>query len=273
MGTFGSPLWGGSGSGSSAGGAVGVALSSIVSRAYRIAGISKWVGTTLQADWFLEAIPELNAMIGGLNNSRLNIFTLRIDAFPISGGTKSFTIGPGAVFSMPRPQKIEQGVIILSASTPGAVRMPPMYQMNDEEWSNIALQDVPNGIPLAFYYDGSFDPVTGFGVVFLWTQTTASYQVEWYSWQSIPTFLAATDTVALPPGYEDMLVYSLAERLAALNPHLQKMDAMSYQIARKARAAIQHLNATEPKVVENDAAGVGRHGGGGHWDYRIGRMR
>lgn len=253
---------------------VGVALSTLIGRAYRIAGITKWVGTTPQADWGLEAMAECNAMIGGANTSRLNIFTTRIDAFPITSGKKSFTIGVGANFNMPRPQQIVTGVIILAAAGATApVRMPPMYKFNDEEWANISLQDVPNGIPLGFYYDGGFDPATGWGLVSLWTQTNKSYQVEWYTWQSLPKFATVADLVALPDGGEDWLVYNLAERLAALNPHQSKMDPRSYEIARETRAAWQHANATQPKCVVNDAAGVGTHGGGGRWDYRVGFSR
>lgn len=268
----GPPIFGGVGGGSGSG-TIGVPLSSILGRAYRIAGITKWVGTTPQADWFTEAIAECNAMLGTLNNCRLNIFTLAIDAFPIGGGKKAFTIGPGADFDMPYPTEIDKGVIVLSATTAGAVRMPPMHQMTDEEWANVGLQDVPNGVPLAFWFDHAYDPGTGWGTVNLWTQTTQAYLVEWWTWQSIPTFAAPTDLVALPGGYEDWLVYNLAERLAALNPHQAKMSADAYRIARTTRAAIQHINSPDPKHMISDSAGVGEASGTGRWDYRFGGFR
>ena len=280
-GTFGSFLWGGTGGSSTAN--VGVSLSSIIQRSYRIAGITKWVGTTPQDDWFTEAIAEMNAMIGGLNCNRMNIFTIGIYSFPISGGIKIFNIGPGAVpttvdgvdygaFDMPRPQQITSGVIILANSSP-PVRMPPMYQMNDAEWSYITLQDIPDGIPLAFYYDGSFDTETGWGKVYLWPQTSYAYAVEWYIWQAIPTFASKTDQVALPPGYEDMLVYCLAERLYNLNPLQSKMTPEAHRQARISLATLQSYNAPEPKPFANDAAGVGKARGSGHFDYRIGFTR
>ena len=282
MGTFNSFLWGGTGGGTPST-TVGVTLASIVQRAYRIAGITKWVGTTPQDDWFAEAIAEMNAMIGGLNCSRMNIFTITTRSFPISGGTKIFNIGPGAVpttvggvnygaFDMPRPQQITAGVIILANSSP-PVRMPPMYPMNDAEWSYITLQDIPNGIPLAFYYDGSFDRSTGWSKVYLWPQTSYAYAVEWYFWEAIPTFAAKTDQVALPPGYEDLLVYCLAERLYNLNPLQSKMTAEAHRQARMSLATIQSYNAPEPKPYWNDAADVGKSRGSGHFDYRIGTTR
>lgn len=281
----GSVFGGGGGAGGT--GTVGVPLSTIVGRAYRIAGITKWVGTTPQDDWFTEGIAEMNAMTGGFNLSRLYIFTIAINAFNISGGIKIFHVGSGATpqvvngvqygaFDMPRPQRISDGVIGLGpVGANDLVRMPPMYQMNDAEWARVSLQDIPNGVPLSFYYDGSYDPQTGFGLIYLWTQTTNSYSVEWYSWLSIPKFVSKDDQVALPDGYEDLLVYCLAERLAALNPHQQNMLPAAYDIARRARVALQNYNAPQPKPLVNDAAGVGRSSanGGAHWDYRIGAMR
>lgn len=269
---FGSSIWGGGAPVPS--GSVGVLLSSMIERSYRIAGITKWVGTSKAQDWIDEAIAELNAMVGGLNCNRLNIFTVRIDSFPITSGQKIFTIGNGADFDMPRPQKIEQGVIILgNPNTPGVVRMPPMYQMNDGEWSYISLQDIPNGVPLSFYYDGSYDTATGFSLIYLWTQTTNSYWVEWYTWQSLQKFQTKSDVFALPDGYEDAFVYLLAERLAGLNPHMAKMAPNSYVQARRGLKAIQKLNAPAPKLFVNDAGNVGQAGRGLHWDYRIGSTR
>ena len=271
---FGTGLWGGIAGGVPSN--VGVPLWTIIQRAYRIAGITKWVGTTPQDDWFTEAIAEMNAMIGTLNLSRLNIFTISINAFNIGSGQKVFTIGPGADFDMPRPQSIENGVIGLGpVGSNNLVRMPPMYQMNDQEWALISLQDIPNGVPLSFYYDGSFDPETGWALIYLWTQTTMSYSVEWYCWQAIPTFITKNDQVALPPNYPDLFVYSLAERLANLNPLQQHMTAESREQARKCRAALQSYNAPSPRPFVNDAATVGssRQEGIGHFDYRIGSTR
>lgn len=274
MGTFGGTgTFGGPGGGT---GTIGVPLLGMLKRAYRIAGITKIVGTTLDGAWFREAIDELNAWVGGLNCDRLNAFTNRIDSFPCGNSQKAFTIGPGGDFDMPRPQRIEQGVIVMgNPATSGVVRMPPMYQMNDEEWSNISLQDVPNGVPLAFYYDGNFDPTTGLGTVYLWTQTASSYYVEFYSWQAVPKFATKDDVFAMPDGNEDFFVHELARRLAALNPHQAKMSADALQIAREARKAIQKLNAPVPKCFVNDAGNVGNtgRGAGGHWDYRVGFSR
>lgn len=273
------PIPGGSGSipGSpGAGGesaAVGVALLSMLKRSYRIAGISKTVGSTLQDDWFSEGVEELNAMVGGMNCDRLNIFTIRIDTLPLIVDQKVYTVGSGADFDMPRPQKIINGVIYLGdPDVSGTVSMPPMYQMNDEEWALIPLQDVSNGIPLSFYYDRSYATDTGYARIYLWPQTTESYYVKWYTWQAVPTFSSKDDIFSLPDGYEDHFVYALARRLAALNPHQSRMTTEALKLALEAKAAFRKLNAPIPKLFVNDAANVGSSRSG-YFDYRIGINR
>jgi hypothetical protein len=268
MPTFGSSVFGGPSVGGSAG-AVGTLLSELVMPAYRIAGITKRARIGPSEDMYAEAIPELNRMIGGWNCARPNIFTIRIDNFALVSGQKVYTIGDGADFDMPRPQAIQQGVIILSSTdTGGAVRMPPMYQMDVNEWAAIALQNISNGIPLGFYYDSSYDTETGYGRIYLWPQTSLAYMVEWYTWRSIPTFETEGDQVALPPGYQDAIVYNLAARLAALNPEMAKMAPESYAIGRRALAAIQSKNGITPKMVSDYPSK-----GGAHYDYRIGLVR
>lgn len=265
MPTFSSSLFGSSGvSGSSAD--VGVPLSSLIMPAYRIAGITTRAMIVPSGDMYLEAVPELNRMIGGWNCSRPNIFTIRIDNFALVSGQKVYTIGDGADFDMPRPQKIQQGVIILSSTDTGdAVRMPPMYQMTVDEWAQISLQNISNGIPLQFYYDGSYDPDTGWGNVYLWPQTESAYLVEWYTWRSIPVFATQDDQVALPPGYYDAIVYNLAVRLASLNPLMSKIAPQAFITARQALAAIESKNAPTPLATPDFPSK-----GGLHWDYRCG---
>lgn len=268
---FGGGVFGGSGG--VGGASVGVPLSEIIMPAYRIAGITMKARIRPNADMFAEAVPELNRFIGGLNTSRLNIFTVAINEFQLTTA-KVFTIGPGADFDMARPQRILQGVVVIPGTGATPVRLPPMYQMDDEEWSWVSLQDVPNAVPLAFYYDGSYDTSTGYGSIYLWPQASAQYQVEWYTWQALPTFATQDDIVSLPPGAEDMLVYNLAKRLAALNPRESKMDPMSYAIARDTLAAWQSYNAPQPKVIVNDAASCSDpRGAGGHFDWRTGIIR
>jgi len=278
-GTFGGVLWGGGGSTNPV--TVGAPVSTLIMPAYRIAGISQRAMTVPSQDMFDEALPELNRMTGSWNCERPKIFTISISPlFPLDSGTKIFNVGSGAVptvvngvqygaFDMPRPQAIQNGVIAITTANP-IVRLDPMYQMNDQEWAMIALQDIPNAIPQAFYYDGSYDPTTGWGLIYLYPQTTGGYSVEWYTWQAVPTFSSKDDSVALPPGYEEAIVFNLAKRLAALNPNMQNMQPRSYEIAQQSLAAIEHKNLPQP-IMKSDFPGTGSRGAG-HFNWLSGEV-
>jgi len=268
MSTFGSGLWGGSGTGASAN--VGIPLSDLILPAYRIAGITLLPGVIPNIDKINEAIPALNRMVGSWNCSRPNIFTIRIDTLPCIAGKLNYTVGPGADFDMPRPQAIQNGVVVL----PDGIRVqPPMYQMDDSEWAQVALQTINNSIPLSFYYDGSYDTTTGYGLVYLWPQSGAGNSIDWYTWQAIPTFQASTDQVALPPGYEEAITYGLAVRLVDLNPHLCQLDGAQRQEvraqARRALAAINSLNSEPPKITSDYP---NKRPGSGHFNWYTGQV-
>lgn len=258
---------------------VGVAISTLIMPAYRIAGLTSRAMIEPNADMYAEAIPEYNRMTGQWNCDRPKIFTIAVNAFSLATN-KAFLVGPGAApaviggvsygaFDMPRPQSIENGVIGLGAAgSNGLVRMPPMQALDDQAWAQVSLQDVPGAVPLAYYYDGSYNTATGYSAIYLWPQALSGYSVEWYTWLALTTVSAKTDLVALPPGYESAIVFNLAARLAALNPHEAKMDPASYEMARTSLAAIEHKNAVTPNMTSDYPSS-----GGLHWDYRIGSMR
>lgn len=262
---------------------VGVAISTLILPAYRVAGITQRAMIEPSTDMYDEAIPEFNRMIGQWNCERPKIFTIAINAFNL-GAQKIYFVGSGATpgtvtiggqvwsagaFDMQRPQEIQNGIIGLGPAGANAlVRMPPMQQLDDQAWAKIALQDIPGAVPLAFYYDGSYDTTTGFGLIYLWPQSASGYSVEWYVWNLLDTVALKTDLVALPPGYESAIVYNLAVRLAALNPNEANISPDSKELARVSLAAIERKNAVTPNMTTDYPSR-----GGLHYDYRIGMMR
>lgn len=271
MGTFGGSLWGG-GAGQVAPVVPGVQLlAGILYPAFRIAGITDRPGRTPSTDQINDAIPMLNRMLGSWSIQPLDIFTTSIASYPLTGNKVSYTIGgpgAGADFNAVRPNKIKQAVIILNTSNP-PVRLPPMYIMTDEDWANVALQTVPNTIPLAIYPDGNYPLET----LYLWGQSASGLLLELYTWQAIPRFQNTGDVVSMPDGYELAITYNLARLLAEGFPSQSKMAASSYITARDSLAAIQSLNAVTPNRMVSDAPNPRGTSGGAHFDWRIGLNR
>lgn len=246
MSTYGNGLYGGGGGGTGAA-SVGVPFSEIGMAAYRIAGITKWARIGPSRDMWDECIPAYNRMVGSWNCDRPKIFTIRLDTLPLPQ-QKVCTVGPGADFDMPRPAAIQNGVVVLAD---GTRLQPPMAQGKAEEWAMLSMQDVPNTHPRVFYYDDSLDPSTGYGRIYLYPQAQGGLQVDWYTWQQLPTVTAETDQVAYPPEYEEAITHCLAERLAALNPLIANMPETSRRIGRKALATLEAKN-TRPPALKGD---------------------
>lgn len=245
---------------SSGSGDVGVLFSEIGMAAYRIAGITKWARVGPSPDMWAEAIPAYNRMVGLWNCERPKIFTIRLDTLPLPT-SKVCTIGSGGDFDMPRPQGIQNGVVVLA----DGARLRPMANLTDDDWARIAQQDVAGAIPYAFYYDGSFDPLTGLGRVYLYPQASSGMSVDWYTWSLLPTVTDNTDQIALPPGYEEAITFNLAVRLASLNPLIANMPEESRRLARKALAVIEAKNSVPPRMTSDYPS----RGGGIRSDWYI----
>lgn len=237
-GVFGGP--GGSGTPGS-----GVVLANLIQPAYRIAGIILAPGPFPGLDMYGEAIPEVNRIFGQWNIDGSMIYTSNIKAFPMVSGKKTYTIGGpglGADFDVPRPIYYKLANMIFPTDPPVRV---PMAILDDEQWGSISLQDI-DGAPAAVVYPDMAYPLT---TLYIAPQPNDGYQLELYTWQSVPFVQNSLDVVTLPDGYERMIVYTLAEALAALNPTLQKMSQEAHVIARGCRDSVRQNNSRSPKLI------------------------
>lgn len=245
-----------------------VAVKDLIMAGLRIAGITDRPQRTPSPDQFAECLPILNRMSGIWSTNRMNVYTIDISAYPLVAGRKTYTIGGpglGADFDAPRPLSIDRANIIVNTTSP--VVRTPVAILNDQQWREINVQDIPNGIPSKLYNDGAFPLST----IYLWTQALTTYQLELYTWRALPRFASINDQVFLPDGYETAIVYNLAVYFATQFPTQQRMLRESYQIARESLAAIQHLNAPDTMMrCDPSVLGGSRRGG---WSYLTGRSQ
>lgn len=263
MGSFGSNPFNTAQFGAQAGGTgTGVALSTLLYAAFRIAGITDRPGRTPSADQFADAIPTLNRMLGLWNIDQLLILGISINAYTLTAGKKTYQIGPGGADfpAAARPIEIDRANIIVNTTTP--VVREPVCLLTPRQWAAIAVQDIPGTIPWSLYNDGG----TPFATLYLYGQALTTYQLELFTWQPIPSFAALTDQVILPPGYEEAIVWNLAIRLAAMFPTQQKIIAKADIFARDALTAIESFNSL-PTTMRCDEAIVRAGGRGRGFDY------
>ena len=207
-----------------------------------------------------DAILALNGMLDQANTDPLKRYTTRIDAYPLDGAYR-YTLGPGGDFDATRPVRIVRANRILTSTSP--VVRTPIQVLDDEEWSQIRVQQVPSAnIPLKIYPDGSYPLIN----LYVWPGSSAEYQLELYTWQQLGQFNSQENVVDCPPGYFDWMSYGLAERLA-LEWGKQLRPEVAMQAA-KARAAIKAGNTRAPNLQTD----VPNMWSGGHsvFNYRTG---
>ncbi len=227
-------------------------LSDLLKPALRIAGITTLPGTTPSIDQFGELIPACNRMMGSFNLDGHKIFTTRIDVYPLVRGKKTYTIGPGGDFDGPRPLWIKDANFLFPGNP--TIRRH-IHIADDHEWSRIVLQDIPGSLPYILYYDFAFN--AGLGGIYLKGQPTDGYSLELFTWQQLPSgFVATTDVVILPDGYEELIVTNLALVAASLYPREAMLSPLAPQNAARALSAVRTMNSRSPKM-RSEAAHLG----------------
>lgn len=207
-----------------------------------------------------------NDMLDAWLLDELLVFARRADPYTLTPGIQSYTIGPTGDFVTARPTKIEEANIILNTTTP-VVRKPieVINPPNVSAWALIAVQSIPNAIPLILWYDGNWSQTAGNATIRIWPGPLAAYQLELFTWQQLQSFADLTTNYTFPPGYTEAMSWGLAEKLGPMYQYFAQvkqadMKTISAQ-ALKAKAAIQNYNA--PEVLNQcDVAYLGRRRGG-----------
>ena len=218
--------------------------------ALRKAGITLAPGRGPSDPQFQDAIDELNRLVGSLNCDRLFIYALdKVSlAVSISGAESSWTIGnsTSADFQQQRPQGISHASFNSGdgVSTPLLIATPQQWVEGTD--SSCGCDTNLSGM---LYSDNGY-PVT---TIYVKSYVTGPQTLELWVWHLVPRFTSVSNSVALPPGYEDALVLNLAVRLG---PHFQRAtDPMLRADARESLMRLESINAPRPIAVLPDIGG------------------
>jgi hypothetical protein len=181
------------------------------------------------------ALGLLNALIDAWNAQGLLVFSVRSDTYALTIGKQEYTIGPSATdFNTARPIHIERAnAIVTVASQPVRVRLA---LLNAAQWAEVASKNDQSVLPQRLYNDYAA-PISK---LYVHPVPSAACSLELFTWQQLAQIAQLTDTVALPPAFEQALAYNLAVQLGpAFNlPPRPEVAA----IAAESKAAIAELN-------------------------------
>jgi hypothetical protein len=194
-------------------------------------------GKDLSVAQSADALVALNGLLGRLNNERLACFAIRDESLTLNGST-SYTIGASGDLNTTRPVEIVSAYVVVSGTS------YPVRLLTAQQRADISLKTSTATFPTAVYYEPDMPlgtlypyPVASSGTLHLLTRTP------------LTAFAALTDTVTLPPGWDDLLSFHLT---LALGPEFQvSVRPEVVQLAREAKASIKQTN-SEPILATSD---------------------
>ena len=210
----------------------------LIKRAMRILG-ALGQGKTPSAEEAEHGLTALNTMLETMSTDRLLIYQVAEDTKVLTAGDPTYTIGSSGDLNTSRPDRLDDSCFISDDNTDY-----PLDLIDDRDYARISDKSV-SGLPCKIHYALDVPLAT----LRLWPVPDKAYTLHVKSWKLLQSFATLTTEIALPRGYEEMIVYNLAERLA---PEYQL--AITPDVARFAAAGrrrLETLNMPRNRLVSD----------------------
>lgn len=243
----------------------------IITMARKVAGV-QGVGQTPNAEDTIDGFRLLNMLLAQWQAKRWLIFHLNDVAVPITDSRQYYTIGEGQDINVPRPDRIEAaffrqvinglnqpnfsdfdgsfnddftGQVQPSTSGSRDVDYPLKVLSSREDYNRIALKGMGTW-PYVLFYDNAY-PI---GYIYLWPvpspQTYGSFQFHITLKANLASFDTVQSQIAVPPMYQEAMVYNLAMRLCDIystevSPSVAALAKSSLETIRGANTQIPQL--------------------------------
>lgn len=214
----------------------------------------------------------INQTLDGWSAAQGMVYTQTIARFTLVPNQRSFTIGPsGADFTAPRPVEIYNANIILTSADP-EVRIP-LAILDDDQFADLQVLDYGTNIPTYLYYNKAAMGST-LGTLTLVGYPTQDNDLELFTQTPFNNALSTGDSIILPEGYIDAVVWTTAERMYPLY-YKKGNNLLSFisEQARKARANVVSLNAKSPRQGSDAPSGWNNGNRGPYYSFLTGATR
>lgn len=212
----------------------------IIKRALRLIGALA-TGETPSAAEQADGLVSLNSMLDAWRNESLSVYALRDETLTLTGAA-SYTIGPIGNLNTVRPVKIESAYQRVNG-TDYKIRLASAIA-----WADLAAKSITDADVSDWLY---YEPSSPLGKLWLYPTPTTGV-LHLLTWTPFSTF-AATDQVALPPGYQDAITYHLAIRLAP--EYARPVTAEIAATAKAAKDGLQRMNFRPPLMASGFGSG------------------
>jgi hypothetical protein len=172
----------------------------LITRAYR-------KGRILGADQVLSAargaagLDELNDLLDEWWITKLMVFHILVEQFALIANQQAYTMGVGGNFNTTRPVKVVPG----TKFTLSSVDRQLTVLTDRKSWDEIPYKSLV-GPPQGIFVDEAYPLAT----IYFYPIPDQAYTVYINSWARLQSIAALNTTIALPPGYNRLIVNGLA---------------------------------------------------------------
>jgi hypothetical protein len=192
------------------------------------------ITTEEQTDAFL----RLNQMLASWSTEHTSVFTEQHGSFNLTAGTDGYTMGPSGTFSTSaRPVKI------CGVSAASGLFRVPVKLVSWEDFHALVSNDrgVTSILPQALAADNGY-PLLSLKVFPMPAAGAGTLDIDY--WTPLSKFSTVSDTVDLPPGFEEALHFNLAVRLYPQYSRNNGIDQALLLNAQNSKAGITALTAS-----------------------------
>jgi len=162
------------------------------------------VTESLDANIAKKMFRRLKSMLDSWSTEGLMVYTFSRNVYPLTIGKASYTLGPGGDFNATRPIWIDRASVIPTASAP--TLEIPVDILSDQEWQGVTIKSIQSNFPVQIHPRGDYPQNT----IDVWPIPTASASLVLYVPSALQILTNLSDTISLPPGYEEAIVNNLA---------------------------------------------------------------
>lgn len=159
-------------------------------------------GESLDASSVQSLLFTLNGALDGLGGEPLAMFQATANTFATIAGKQAYTVGPSPAdwITATAPVDFKRAGVLMNGLE------IPIEIISADAWAALELKGMQSSIPSRLWVQ--YEPTAH--VLSFWPVPSGAFSVTLYGSLPIPRFTAQTDTVSLPPGYQEFLVYDLA---------------------------------------------------------------
>lgn len=202
-------------------------------------------GSTANAQEYTDGLAILNRLLGTLNNEIGMCYALREETLTFTASV-SRTIGPTGNLVTARPVEIVMAWVVLNNVS------IPVQIITDEEYGAIHDKTTTGDYPRRLNYK----PTVANGTVYFWPVPNTTGTMKLLTRTPLTAFATTADTVTLPDGWEEMLIFNLAVRWAPQFPGSLTSEVAG--IAKETKATLRRMNKQPVKAYTELAHLFGR---------------